>query len=157
VRTNRRGGLAAATQDSVEMNQMAVMSGVATAAAKASAGIAVALASIGTAGAAGVLPDAAQDRFDTVVESVNSTEDPRPADENAEFGQRVSEDAQDGGVDGGEISEQARQQGDAHRPEQLPTPAAGQPAEPGRPAELPTPTDGPALQRPSPTPAAPGR
>jgi hypothetical protein len=147
---------------------MALVSGLATAAGKlaglsvgmkASAGIAVAVASIGTAGAAEVLPDPAQDRFDTVVESVTDNErpSPDPANQNTEFGQRVSDDARDGGVDGVEISDEARQLGDQHRPDQLPTPA---PAEPGRPADLPTPDDPPAdpgADRPTPAPTNPSR
>jgi hypothetical protein len=149
---------------------MVLIGGLATAAgkvaglsvaAKASAGLAVALASIGTAGAAGVLPDPAQNRFDSVVESVTGDQPTPagPASENAEFGQQVSEDARDGGVDGAEISEQARQLGDQHRPDQAPVPA-----EPGQPTDLPTPDDqsgalptDPGSQRPTPGVTQPAR
>lgn len=61
--------------------------------------------------------------------------------ENAEFGQSVAADAKDGGVNGQDISEQARQRaaerreaGQAHRPEGVGTQApenAGPPADPG--------------------------
>jgi hypothetical protein len=115
-------------------------------AAKALAGVALATASVGTAGQAGALPDPAQERFETVVETVTPLDVPAPAGENAEFGERVSEDAKDGGVDGGEISEEARQQGDRHRPAELPAPGEpggpddpGAPDDPGMPTELPTP------------------
>jgi hypothetical protein len=101
-------------------------------AAKALAGIAVATVGVGTAGFAGTLPGPAQERFQTVVESVTPITFPDQASENAEFGREISEDARDGGVDGAEVSEKARQQGDLHQPVELP-------AAPGRPAELPTP------------------
>lgn len=160
---NRRGLRATVTRKWRRV-RMAVISGLAAAAAKlaglstaakASAGLGIALASVGAAGTTGTLPDPAQDRFDTVVESVTSEQTPQPAgDENSEFGERVSEDAKDGGVDGEEISEEARQQGEQHRPE-LPTQAPG---EAGKPSELPTPGDeasDPAGQRPSPEPTTP--
>ena len=63
--------------------------------------------------------------------------------ENAAFGQSVATDAQDGGVDGQEISEAARAQaeerkaaGQAHRPED-----AGQPEDAGIPADAGQPAD----------------
>jgi hypothetical protein len=102
---------------------------------------------VGTAGFAGVLPEPAQDRFETVVESVTPYEAPernsggtepgeadpvREHSENAEFGGDVSDDARDGGVDGDEISEEARGQGDEHYP---PDPPAQAPAERGRPPD----------------------
>jgi hypothetical protein len=164
---NHRGLPAAATWR-WRRARMAVLSGLATAAAKLAtlstaakvgAGVTVALVGIGTAGAAGALPEPAQDRFDTVVESVTGDPTPGP-DENAEFGQRVSEDARDGGVDGQQISEEARLRGGRPGPGELPDPA---PDEAGRPAELPAPGQAPTArpgqrpdsvpgQRPSPTP-----
>jgi hypothetical protein len=102
---------------------------------------------VGTAGYAGVLPEPAQDRFETVLESVTPFEvpergrgdaDPGGPDpshersENAEFGEDVSEDARDGGVDGDEVSEQAREQGDEHYP---PDDPAQVPAEQDRPRD----------------------
>lgn len=131
--------------------RMAIVGGLATAAAKvaglsvatkASAGLMIAAASIGTAGAAGVLPDQAQAGFDRVVETVIQPETPATPDENAEFGQEVSEDAKDGGVDGAEISERARQQGELHRPDGVPAPG-----EEGKPSDLPVP-DGSGLPTP---------
>lgn len=143
--------------------RMAIVSGLTAAAAKiaglsavakASAGLTVAAASIGTAGAAGVLPDPVQDQFNTVVETVipdGASVTPGADVEDAEFGQRVSEDAQDGGVNGGEISDEARQQGDLHRPGELPV------SEPGAevPADLPTPDDLPGPVDPEPGGDAP--
>jgi hypothetical protein len=111
-------------------------------AAKALAGVAIATVGVGTAGFAGALPGPAQERFDTVVESVTPISFPDRASENAEFGEEVSEDARDGGVDGTEISEKARQLGDQHAPVELPAVVpgtAGQPAQPGPPSDLPTP------------------
>lgn len=152
--------------------QMAIMTGLAAAtakiagmsvAAKATAGLTIAAASMGTAGAAGVLPEPVQDRFDTVVETV--TPDATP-DENAEFGERVSEDARDGGVDGEEISEEARQQGELRRPEDAPVPTPGEsgvpadvPASDHTPDDTPEPSgtpdhpDGPPDERPEPSTA----
>lgn len=159
-------GLVAATTRKWRRMRMAAISALATVAAKlaglstaakATAGLTIALASVGTAGATGVLPDPAQDRFDTVVESVTGDRAPgdlapdrvpEPANENAEFGERVSEDAKDGGVDGEQISEEARQLGEQRRPE-LPDPIPGA----GKPSQLPTPRD-PPISIPSP-PAPP--
>jgi hypothetical protein len=122
-----------------------------SAAAKALAGIAVATAGIGTAGLTGTLPDPAQEKFETVLETVSPVEFGEPArDEHADFGERVSEDARDGGVDGGEISEEARQQGERNRPAELP---AQVPDDPGKPSELPTPDQ---TGQPGPPEAPPG-
>jgi hypothetical protein len=105
---------------------------------KVAAGCAVALTGLTGVTAAGALPDAAQQRVETMIESVTPIDFP----DRAEFGQEVAEDAKDGGVDGQQISEQAREQGrqpadatnqgraDDHRP-------AGVPAE--LPSSLPTP------------------
>jgi hypothetical protein len=127
-------------------------------AAKATAGVTIAVASIGAAGAAGVLPDKVQGGFETVVQTVVPGEHATP-DDNAEFGQRVSEDARDGGVDGQEISEEARQQGELRRPEHVSVP---DPAEGEAPSELPTPdqpgsqggSGGAPVDPPQPTPPA---
>jgi hypothetical protein len=108
---------------------------------------AIGVAGLGTAAAAGVLPDPVQDRVDAVVGSVIDREPPAPDNDNAEFGDRVSEDAKDGGVVGPQISEQARQQGDQHRPTEAP-------GQRGRPTELPTPDDIPA-NPPTAPPAGP--
>lgn len=125
--------------------------GGASLAVKASAGAVIALASTGTAGAAGVLPEVVQDPFDSVVEGVsgNETPDPTPgptpapADDSAEFGQDVREDARDGGVDGSEVSEPAGEQGEDRRPDQLPSQASidapGPPRDPGKPDDVPGP------------------
>lgn len=132
--------------------RMAILTGLAaatakvagmSAAAKAAAGLSIAAASMGTAGFAGALPDPVQDRFDTVVETVKPDQAPASPDENAEFGERVSEDAKDGGVDGEEISEEARQQGELRRPSELPTPGVSDP-----PVDLELPTDGTAPTSP---------
>jgi hypothetical protein len=106
-------------------------------AAKALAGVAIASAGVASAGFAGALPEPAQERFESVVETVTPVE--FPAGEHTPFGEEVSEDAKDGGVDGAEISEKARQLGDQHAPAELPAPV--DPADPGQPAELPTPDE----------------
>jgi hypothetical protein len=157
--------------------RMAILTALATAtakiaglsvAAKATAGLSIAAASIGTAGFAGVLPEPAQDRFDTVVETVAPNGAPAAPNENAEFGERVSEDARDGGVDGEEISEEARQQGELRRPEDAPVPAPGDSGVPadtpasdhapddtpdGAPSGTPDHPDGAPDERPEPTTA----
>jgi hypothetical protein len=112
-------------------------------------GVAAAVAGVGAAGFAGVLPDQAQERFETVVETVTPYDFPKQANENSEFGEEVSEDAKDGGVEGDEVSERAREQGDDRRPTDLPTVA---PDQPGKPSDLPTPAN-PEV----PTPADRGR
>jgi hypothetical protein len=110
-------------------------------------GVVAAVAGVGTAGFAGVLPDQAQERFEDVVETVTPYEFPLRGNENDRnrFGEEVSEDARDGGVDGGEIGERAREQGDEHRP-------VDPPAEPGVPPDLPAPArpDHPGPGRPGP-------
>jgi hypothetical protein len=135
-------------------------------------GVVAAVAGVGAAGFAGVLPEQAQDQFESVVETVTPYEFPPHANENAEpgdacepgqpiCGEEVSEDATDGGVDGGEVSERARNQGDYRRPVDPPTepgvPPDVAPADPKPPVDpgpdnIPTPpTDG---RRPT---APPGR
>ena len=133
--------------------------------AQAATGVGIVLASVTGAGAAGVLPDPIQGQVSGVLEAVTPFELPDAADDTsatreepagaevatetgrapqdgespsgspAEFGRRVSGEAQAGDVDGRAVSDQAR---DNHRP---PVPAAGQPA-----------TD-----RPGPAESAPGQ
>ncbi len=81
-------------------------------AAKAALGLAVAAAATSAAGAAGVLPGPAQNAFADVVETVTPLQVP---DGHSDFGTRVSTDAKDGGVDGQEISSEAKQLND-HTP-----------------------------------------
>ena len=97
--------------------------------AKVVIGSAAALTGLTGVTAAGALPDAAQHRVETMIEFVTPIEFP----DRAGFGHEVADDAQDGGVDGQEISERAREQGqqsaelgnqgqaDERRPDGLPT------------------------------------
>jgi hypothetical protein len=103
--------------------------------AKVVIGSAAALTGLTGVTAAGALPDAAQQRVETMIEFVTPIE----FADRVEFGHEVADDAQDGGVDGLEISERARElgqpsadlgnqgQADEHRPDvpptDLPTPA----------------------------------
>lgn len=120
--------------------------------AKVATGCAAALTGLTGVSAAGALPDAAQERVETMIESITPIDFP----DRAEFGQEVAEDAQDGGVDGQQISERAKEQGqqsadpgnqgqaDDHR-------SAGTPD--GPPTGLPTPDrtlPEPAQDRPDP-------
>ncbi|HEY8471482.1 MAG TPA: hypothetical protein VIL37_02465 [Natronosporangium sp.] len=120
------------------------------------------LVGVATAGFAGALPDQTQQRFEQVVEAVTPYEFPRstggagePGDcppERSLCGPEVAEDARDGGVDGGEISERARQQGNGNQPADpgtatgpppdVPGPAGPEPAGPG-PAKPEPPAPGP--------------
>lgn len=121
--------------------------------AKVAAGLAAGITALTGVSAAGALPDAAQDRVESVIEVVTPvTFDDEPAD----FGQDVADDARDGGVDGQDVSERAR---DAHQPDE--------PGDQGRrdehkPDDTPDhrPTDRPAADptRPDPTrkPDVPG-
>lgn len=103
---------------------------------RVAAGCAVALTGLTGVTAAGALPDAAQHRVETMIESVTPIDFP----DHAEFGQEVAQDARDGGADGQQISEQAREQGrqpavpggqaDEHRPAGVPD---------GPPTDLPKP------------------
>ena len=102
--------------------------------------------------AAGALPDAAQARVESAIESITPIDFP----DRGEFGQEVSEDAKDGGVDGPEISEDAWDQGrqpgdpgyrgkaDEYRPVDPPAvlPTRDDTA-PGPPAAQPEPGDHP--------------
>lgn len=125
----------------------------------AAAGVAAGVLGTATAGFAGSLPDPVQDQFENVVESVTpyrfaekpggggvgpatdpgtgdpGTGDPGTSDPD-ERGGGVSEDARDGGVDGPEVSERARER-DRGRPTDLPTPAQQAPGQEQRPAAPP--------------------
>jgi hypothetical protein len=113
---------------------------------KVAVGLAAAFTGLTGVTAAGALPDAAQDRVETIVEAVT----PITFDDSADFGQEVADDARDGGVDGDEISDLAHEQGqdrdlpdqsqaDEHKPTitpgekptDLPTPDATPPVTPG--------------------------
>ncbi|TQN35674.1 hypothetical protein FHU33_4902 [Blastococcus colisei] len=153
--------------------------------AHATAGVGVALAGVTSAGAAGVLPAPIQDGVATTIEAVTPFELPDSADDRAslpeqagvpetgapdelpgpadipagpDFGTSVSDDAQDGGVDGGQVSSDARA---THQPEQpsattaVPErPAAPAPAGEG-PARAPkAPASAPQAPAPAPAPAA---
>lgn len=102
-------------------------------AAKVGLGVTVATAGVAGAGAAGVLPDQANERARDAIEAVTPVEFDEPADDHGDnFGGVVSRDAtgeSDGepGVDGSEISEMAP--GAAHRP----TDPGQAPAAAGRP------------------------
>lgn len=95
-------------------------------AAKAALGIGIVAAGITGAGAAGALPGPAQDALAAAVEAATPFSFPDSASDSADFGDRVSTDATDGGVDGKEISEEAKENGDAHRAD------GGAPDEPGQ-------------------------
>ncbi|HEX6338050.1 MAG TPA: hypothetical protein VFZ85_13905 [Jiangellaceae bacterium] len=124
--------------------------------AKVAAGSVLALGGLASATAAGALPDHAQQGVESVIEIMT----PFEFTDSGDFGHEVSDDARDGGVDGQEISEKAKEQGnqpedagnsgiepavplnpDADRPEPAGTPpndkadTAGKPAEPGPPAD----------------------
>ena len=109
-------------------------------AAKATFGVGVAMASVTAAGAAGALPDAIQNVVASGVEAVTPFELPDSGDESGEvddeggetpnFGERVSTDANDGGVDGKVISEEAKLNGEANRADAAGD--AGRPEDPGR-------------------------
>lgn len=123
--------------------------------AKVAAGSVLALGGLASATAAGALPDQAQHGVESVIEMMTPFEFTDPSD----FGREVSEDARDGGVDGQEISEKAKEQGNPQdagnsglepavppkpgvdrpapagtRPTDIPD-VAGKPSEPGRPAD----------------------
>jgi hypothetical protein len=129
--------------------------------AKLAAGGVLALGGLASATAAGALPDQAQQGVESVIEIITPFEF---AD--SDFGREVSDDARDGGVDGQEISEKAKEQGNEpeqagnpalepavplrpneDRPEPAGTPPsdkadlAGKPSEPGRPADKGQPDD----------------
>lgn len=111
---------------------------------KVTAGCAAALTGLTGVAAAGALPDAAQERVETMIESVTPIEFP----DRAGFGQEVADDAQDGGVDGPEIGERAREQGQ----QSADVGNQGQ-ADEHRPAGIP---DGPPTDLPATVPDRPG-
>jgi hypothetical protein len=74
--------------------------------AKVVAGSVLVLGGLASATAAGALPEPAQEGVESVIEAVT------PFEFANDFGEGVSDDARDGGVDGGEISEDAKEQGD---------------------------------------------
>ena len=112
-------------------------------AAKATFGVGVAMASVTAAGAAGALPDAVQNVVATSVEAVTPFDLPDSGDDatsdagdepaveadTGNFGERVSTDARDGGVDGQVISEEAKLNGETNRAEAAD--GAGRPDDPG--------------------------
>ena len=95
-------------------------------AAKAAFGISMAAASVTAAGAAGALPAPAQHAVSAAVEAATPFSFPDKANDNADFGGKVSTDAHDGGVDGKDVSDDAKANGDTHRAD------AGQPTDPGQ-------------------------
>ena len=79
--------------------------------AKVAVGLAAGITALMGVSAAGALPDAAQERVESVIEVVTPiTFDDEPSD----FGRDVAEDARDGGVDGQDVSEHTR---DVHQPD----------------------------------------
>ena len=117
-------------------------------AAKIGMGVTVATAGVAGAGAAGVLPDQANERARDAIEAVTPVEFDEPADDHGDnFGSVVSSDAtgeSDGepGVDGSEISEMAP--GAAHRP-----------VDPGQAPAQAGPPEGAGLDQATEGPAAP--
>jgi hypothetical protein len=121
--------------------------------AKVAAVAALAVVGLGTATVAGALPEPAQHQLEWVIESVT----PIDFGDRSEFGQDVADDARDGGVDGREVSDRAKEQGGQDTPDRVQpgstwsdspaTPAAppdehpserqGKPEEPGKPANPP--------------------
>jgi hypothetical protein len=104
-------------------------------AAKAAFGMTAAAAAVTAGGAAGVLPGPAQGAVSTAVETVTPFSFPDGAGGSADFGNRVSTDARDGGVDGATISAEAQLSGQANLPDDVPAQApdsAGRPESPGQ-------------------------
>jgi hypothetical protein len=109
--------------------------------AKVAAGGVLALGGLASATAAGALPDQAQQGVESVIEMMTPFEFTDPSD----FGREVSEDARDGGVDGQDISEKAKEQGNPEdagnsglEPAVPPEPGVDRPAPAGtRPADIP--------------------
>jgi hypothetical protein len=104
-------------------------------AAKAAAVTTVAVASVGAVGAAGELPAPLQHPFDRTVHAVvpgaagdepapepSGSRSPEPRPSKSNFGSMVSQDAKDGGVDGRQISQEAKNNG--RRPEDAGKPSA---------------------------------
>lgn len=106
-----------------------------SAAAKAGLGAGVAMASVTAVGAAGALPGPVQNVVATGLEALTSFDLPHSGDgaddatEPANFGERVSTDAKDGGVDGRVVSEDAKRNGESNRADAAG--GAGRPEDPG--------------------------
>lgn len=119
-----------------------------SAAAKAGLGAGVAMASVTAVGAAGALPGPVQNVVATGIEAVtpfdlpDSDDGADDATERANFGERMSTDARDGGVDGKVVGEDAKRNGGSDRAD--PAGDAGRPDDPG----------GAGTDRRPPTPAA---
>lgn len=118
--------------------------------AKIAAAVALAGGGLATATVAGALPEPAQQRVQSVIESVTPIEFRAPAD----FGREVADDARDGGVDGREVREKARQLG--ANPDRAAEPGSGRAAAPGSdrpgpPRDTKRPTV-PSLPHPTPRP-----
>jgi hypothetical protein len=105
-------------------------------AAKAALGVGVAVAAVGGAGAAGVLPGPVNNAVANVISAVTPFDVlPNNNNDRSDFGEGVSNDARDEtpGVDGADVSTNARTLGGA-----LINPgASGTPGQPQVPAELP--------------------
>lgn len=97
-------------------------------AAKAAFGVSMAAASVTAAGAAGVLPAPAQSAVANAVEAVTPFSFPDEVADGAEFGDRVSTDARDGGVDGRAVADEAKENGGGGGGGD----EGGRPAEPGQ-------------------------
>lgn len=106
----------------------------------ATAAVAVPVVGLSGIGFAGALPDPVQERFEGVVESVTPYEFPAQDGGSSGFGEHVSEDAKDGGVDGPEVSEEARNRDEKQNPADR---EQGVPATPGPPDDLPADPPGP--------------
>lgn len=106
-----------------------------SAAAKAGLGAGVAMASVTAVGAAGALPGPVQNVVATGLEAVTPFDLPHSDDgaddatEPANVGERVSTDAEDGGVDGQVVSEDAKRNGESNRADAAG--GAGRPEDPG--------------------------
>ena len=74
---------------------------------KVAAGGVLALGGLFSATAAGALPEEAQEGVESVIEAIT----PFEFTDSNDFGEEVSDDAKDGGVDGWDIREQAKDQG----------------------------------------------
>lgn len=137
--------------------------------ARVATGLAVALTGLTGVTVAGALPGPAQDRVESVIEMITPIEFPSRAD----FGQETAEDARDGGVDGGEVSDRAKDQGQrsgsgndrsepgrddlperAQAPTNPPTDVPGGPERRPGPADVPR---GPGARPTDPPHDAPGR
>jgi hypothetical protein len=105
--------------------------------AKIVLGSTVAVAGVTGAGAAGALPDPAQDAVARVVGVVSPFEFPTSADDRARFGERVSEDATDPGVRGPDVADDAREAHQQERPGAVSEDAGPPEGRPGPPEGVP--------------------